>query len=64
MTIPLGPEDEYSPDAETSEPQQRGQILISLCYNTQKRALMVVVKRCSNLISMDNNGYSDPFIKL
>nr|XP_022906432.1 synaptotagmin-like protein 2 [Onthophagus taurus] len=42
----------------------RGRILLSLCYNTKRRALLVTVCRCENLLPMDNNGYSDPFVKL
>lgn len=63
MTIPLGPEDRFSMES-LSRDSPNGQILIALCYNTQKRALSVVIKRCINLMAMDNNGYSDPFVKM
>ncbi|XP_011268185.1 rabphilin-3A isoform X1 [Camponotus floridanus] len=42
----------------------RGQIQISLSYCTRRRALLVTVHRATNLLPMDNNGFSDPFVKL
>ncbi|XP_021918829.1 rabphilin-1 isoform X2 [Zootermopsis nevadensis] len=41
-----------------------GQILVTLCYSTRRRALVVGIVRCINLQPMDNNGFSDPFVKL
>uniref|UniRef100_A0A3B4T312 Double C2-like domains, gamma n=1 Tax=Seriola dumerili TaxID=41447 RepID=A0A3B4T312_SERDU len=43
---------------------QRGRILVSLCYNTEKSCLMVGIIRCAHLAAMDSNGYSDPFVKI
>lgn len=62
-SVPLGAQDEICLKA-SSAIFTRGSILIALCYNTKRRALVVQIKRCSNLISMDNNGYSDPFVKV
>jgi len=42
----------------------RGQIQISLSYCTRRRALLVTIHRATNLLPMDNNGFSDPFVKL
>lgn len=42
----------------------RGQIQISLSYCTRRRALLVTVHRATNLLPMDSNGFSDPFVKL
>jgi hypothetical protein len=42
----------------------RGQILVTLCYSTRRRALLVGIVRCINLQPMDSNGFSDPFVKL
>ncbi|XP_070496175.1 double C2-like domain-containing protein beta isoform X2 [Chironomus tepperi] len=63
MTVPLGPEDKFSMESLSTQ-TSNGQILIALCYNTQKRALCVVIKRCINLLAMDKNGFSDAFVKL
>uniref|UniRef100_A0A1I8NVG9 Rabphilin n=1 Tax=Stomoxys calcitrans TaxID=35570 RepID=A0A1I8NVG9_STOCA len=64
ISVPLGPEDQYSNAAEMSQEWPHGKMLISLCYNTKKRALTVNVKQCIELIPMDNNGSSDPFVKV
>lgn len=64
MSIPLEAEDRHSVEAAVSGPWPNGQILVALCYNTRRRALMVLVKRCSNLMARDKNGQSDPFVKL
>ncbi|XP_013909608.1 PREDICTED: rabphilin-3A [Thamnophis sirtalis] len=46
------------------EVEERGKILVSLMYNTQKGGLVVGVVRCVHLAAMDANGYSDPFVKI
>jgi len=42
----------------------RGRILVSLLYNTDKDRLMIGIKRCAGLAAMDSNGLSDPYVKL
>ncbi|XP_061772610.1 double C2-like domains, delta [Nerophis ophidion] len=49
--------------APTAE-EERGRILVSLCYNTEKGCLLVGIIRCAHLAAMDSNGYSDPFVKI
>ncbi|XP_068176658.1 double C2-like domains, gamma isoform X1 [Antennarius striatus] len=44
--------------------EERGRILVSLCYNTEKNCLLVGIIRCAHLAAMDSNGYSDPFVKI
>jgi hypothetical protein len=39
-------------------------VLLALCYNTKRRALVVTICRGADLPSQDSNGYSDPFVKL
>ncbi|KFP73822.1 Double C2-like domain-containing protein beta, partial [Acanthisitta chloris] len=64
---------EQSPDWVYSLPQidktedksleERGRILISLKYSSQKQGLLVGIIRCAHLAAMDANGYSDPYVK-
>ncbi|XP_054553522.1 double C2-like domain-containing protein gamma [Talpa occidentalis] len=44
--------------------EERGRILLSLCYSSQRGGLLVGVLRCAHLAPMDANGYSDPFVRL
>ena len=44
--------------------EERGRILLSLCYDLQQKQLVVGVVRCAGLAAMDSNGYSDPYVKL
>ncbi|XP_032345889.1 nucleoside diphosphate-linked moiety X motif 8 isoform X3 [Camelus ferus] len=44
--------------------EDRGRILLSLCYSSQRGGLLVGVLRCAHLAPMDANGYSDPFVRL
>lgn len=49
---------------ECDDSEERGRILVSLMYNSQKSCLVVGVVRCAHLAAMDTNGYSDPFVKV
>ncbi|XP_047344321.1 rabphilin-1-like isoform X1 [Vespa velutina] len=42
----------------------RGQVQLTLSYCTRRRALLVIIHQAMNLLPMDNNGFSDPFLKL
>ncbi|XP_041960329.1 double C2-like domains, delta [Alosa sapidissima] len=44
--------------------EERGRILVSLCYVAEKSTLCVGIIRCAHLAAMDSNGYSDPFVKI
>lgn len=44
--------------------EERGRILISLKYVSQKQGLQVGIMRCAHLAAMDANGYSDPYVKM
>uniref|UniRef100_A0AAY3ZX23 C2 domain-containing protein n=1 Tax=Denticeps clupeoides TaxID=299321 RepID=A0AAY3ZX23_9TELE len=44
--------------------EERGRILVSLCYLAEKKGLCVGIIRCAHLAAMDSNGYSDPFVKI
>ena len=43
--------------------EERGRIMISLKYSSQKSALVVGIVRCAHLAAMDANGFSDPYVK-
>lgn len=49
--------------AEDKSLEERGRIMISLKYNTQKSCLVVGIIRCAHLAAMDANGFSDPYVK-
>ncbi|KAM6954430.1 rabphilin-3A-like [Aplochiton taeniatus] len=55
-------EDESGKDG--GDVEERGRILMSLMYSTQRGCLIVGVVRCVHLAAMDANGYSDPFVKI
>lgn len=63
MSLPLCTQDKFGIEAACIS-HNRGSILIALCYSTKRRSLVVQVKRCIGLLPMDNNGFSDPFVKL
>ncbi|XP_035690776.1 rabphilin-3A-like isoform X2 [Branchiostoma floridae] len=43
---------------------ERGRILLSLMYRSQRQQLVVGIMRCAHLAAMDPNGYSDPYVKV
>ncbi|XP_051001747.1 double C2-like domain-containing protein gamma [Acomys russatus] len=55
--------EEEEVEAEVSG-EERGRILLSLCYSSERGGLLVGVLRCAHLAPMDANGYSDPFVRL
>uniref|UniRef100_A0A4W5QP37 C2 domain-containing protein n=1 Tax=Hucho hucho TaxID=62062 RepID=A0A4W5QP37_9TELE len=54
----------YEEEVKEDEAEERGRILVSLTYSSQKGRLIVGVVRCAHLAAMDSNGYSDPFVKI
>uniref|UniRef100_A0A2K6KTT1 C2 domain-containing protein n=1 Tax=Rhinopithecus bieti TaxID=61621 RepID=A0A2K6KTT1_RHIBE len=55
----------YEEEVETEVAwEERGRVLLSLCYSSQRGGLLVGVLRCAHLAPMDANGYSDPFVRL
>ncbi|KAK3550225.1 hypothetical protein QTP86_021250 [Hemibagrus guttatus] len=49
---------------EGDDAEERGRILVSLTYNSQRSQLIVGIIRCAHLAPMDANGYSDPYVKI
>ncbi|CAI9607506.1 unnamed protein product [Staurois parvus] len=45
------------------ELEERGRILLSLMYSTERGGLVVGIVRCAHLAAMDVNGFSDPYVK-
>ncbi|XP_069421291.1 double C2-like domain-containing protein gamma isoform X4 [Ovis canadensis] len=44
--------------------EERGRVLLSLCYGSRRGGLLVGVLRCAHLAPVDANGYSDPYVRL
>nr|XP_031546828.1 nucleoside diphosphate-linked moiety X motif 8 isoform X3 [Vicugna pacos] len=59
-----GPTQGWRRDEVEAAGEDRGRILLSLCYSSQRGGLLVGVLRCAHLAPMDANGYSDPFVRL
>lgn len=74
--VPLAPPQHCSTDTTRSDDhsgsssggssgkESLGKICIALLYNPSQAALHVTIVRCAALIAMDQNGYSDPYVKL
>ncbi|KAE8578008.1 hypothetical protein XENTR_v10023267 [Xenopus tropicalis] len=45
------------------ELEERGRILLSLTYSSERGGLVVGIMRCAHLAAMDVNGFSDPYVK-
>ncbi|XP_039091463.1 double C2-like domain-containing protein gamma [Hyaena hyaena] len=54
----------YEEEESEAAGDERGRILLSLCYSSGQGGLLVGVLRCAHLAPMDANGYSDPFVRL
>uniref|UniRef100_A0ABI7YU50 C2 domain-containing protein n=1 Tax=Felis catus TaxID=9685 RepID=A0ABI7YU50_FELCA len=54
----------YEEEETEAAGDERGRILLSLCYSSRQGGLLVGVLRCAHLAPMDANGYSDPFVRL
>uniref|UniRef100_A0A803Y3R6 C2 domain-containing protein n=1 Tax=Meleagris gallopavo TaxID=9103 RepID=A0A803Y3R6_MELGA len=61
--VPVGLRDTESALQTDKSLEERGRILISLKYSSQKQGLLVGIIRCAHLAAMDANGYSDPYVK-
>ncbi|TPP58460.1 Rabphilin-3A [Fasciola gigantica] len=64
FAVPLGPRKPLHRGEFDLACPTRGKIQLGLRYLEEKRQLCVEVIRCSDLAPMDQNGLSDPFVKL
>uniref|UniRef100_A0A3P9PH96 Double C2 domain beta n=1 Tax=Poecilia reticulata TaxID=8081 RepID=A0A3P9PH96_POERE len=61
--LPVSAYLKHAEQGEDKSLEERGRIMISLKYNTQKSCLVVGIIRCAHLAAMDANGFSDPYVK-
>lgn len=64
FAVPLGPKKPIGRGQCDLACPSRGKIQLGLRFLEDRRQLCIEVIRCSDLVPMDHNGLSDPFVKL